>query len=161
MPVTETSTIQITLPDGSKKEVPKGTTAYEIANAISPRLAEAALAAKIKSRNADPSTSLRSARDDSNKVGSSAAGDDKSGENGSNAPASMHVQESKDGWITVDLAKPLEEDAEIRILTDRDPEALQVYRHSSAHVLATAVLELFPETKLGHGPPTESGFFWQ
>ncbi len=50
MPVTETSTIEITLPDGSKKEVPKGTTAYEIAKAISPRLADAALAAKIKSR---------------------------------------------------------------------------------------------------------------
>ena len=35
-----------------------------------------------------------------------------------------------------------------------------VFRHSSAHVLATAVTELFPETKLGHGPPTESGFFY-
>ena len=160
MPVTETSTIQITLPDGSKKEVPKGTTAYDIAKAISPRLAEAALAAKVKSRNADPpSTSLRSARDDSDTGASSAAQNDKSSGNGG-APASMHAQQSKDGWITVDLAKPLEEDAEIRILTDRDPEALEVYRHSSAHVLATAVLELFPETKLGHGPPTESGFFY-
>ena len=39
-------------------------------------------------------------------------------------------------------------------------EALEVYRHSSAHVLATAVLELFPETKLGHGPPTDTGFFY-
>ncbi len=45
-------------------------------------------------------------------------------------------------------------------MTDRDPEALEVYRHSTAHVLATAVLELFPETKLGHGPPTETGFFY-
>jgi threonyl-tRNA synthetase len=160
MPVTETSTIQITLPDGSKKDVPKGTTPHEIAKVISPRLAEAALAAKIKSRNADPSTALRSARDDINKGSGSAAQDDKSGGNGSGAPASMHAQQSKDGWITVDLAKPLEEDAEIKILTDKDPEALEVYRHSSAHVLATAVLELFPETKLGHGPPTESGFFY-
>jgi threonyl-tRNA synthetase len=148
MPVTETSTIQITLPDGSKKEVPKGTTPYEVAKSISPRLADAALAAKIKLRTADPSTALRFAQDD------------KAGGNGSNAPASMHAQQSKDGWITVDLSKPLEEDAEIRILTDKDPEALEVYRHSSAHVLATAVLELFPETKLGHGPPTESGFFY-
>ncbi len=44
--------------------------------------------------------------------------------------------------------------------TERDPEALEVYRHSSAHLMAAAVLELFPETKLGHGPATESGFFY-
>ncbi len=60
----------------------------------------------------------------------------------------------------VDLARPLDQDAELRILTDRDPEALEVYRHSSAHLMAAAVLELFPETKLGHGPATESGFFY-
>jgi len=60
----------------------------------------------------------------------------------------------------IDLTRPLEKDAELRILTDRDPEALQVYRHSSAHLLAAAVVELFPETKLGHGPPTDSGFFY-
>jgi threonyl-tRNA synthetase len=60
----------------------------------------------------------------------------------------------------VDLARPLERDAELRILTHRDPESLEVFRHSSAHLLAAAVLELFPETKLGHGPPTESGFFY-
>ena len=60
----------------------------------------------------------------------------------------------------IDLSRPLEKDTELRLLTDRDPEALQVYRHSSAHLLAAAVLELFPETKLGHGPPTESGFFY-
>ena len=60
----------------------------------------------------------------------------------------------------MDLTRPLEQDAELRILTDRDPEALEVYRHSSAHLMAAAVLELFPETKLGHGPATESGFFY-
>jgi len=60
----------------------------------------------------------------------------------------------------IDLTRPLEKDTELRILTDRDPEALQVYRHSSAHLLAAAVLELFPETKLGHGPATENGFFY-
>ncbi|MBZ5525458.1 MAG: threonine--tRNA ligase, partial [Acidobacteriia bacterium] len=75
-------------------------------------------------------------------------------------PASMHVQQSKDGWMFADLARPLEEDVELRLLTDKDPEALEVYRHSSAHLMATAVLELFPETKLGHGPPTDSGFFY-
>jgi threonyl-tRNA synthetase len=66
---------------------------------------------------------------------------------------------SSNGKI-IDLNRPLEQDAELRILTDRDREALEVYRHSSAHLLAAAVLELFPETKLGHGPATESGFFY-
>src|SRR5713101_6465086 len=103
--------IHVKLPDGSVKEVPKGTTALDIAKSISPRLADAALAAK-------------------------------------------------DNGNLIDLTRPLEKDAELRILTDRDPEALQVYRHSSAHLLAAAVLELFPETKLGHGPPTDSGFFY-
>src|SRR5207302_1464981 len=60
----------------------------------------------------------------------------------------------------IDLAKPLESDTDLRLVTERDPEALEVYRHSSAHLLAAAVLELFPETKLGHGPATESGFFY-
>src|SRR6202008_3155053 len=60
----------------------------------------------------------------------------------------------------IDLTRPLEKDTELRILTERDPEALQVYRHSSAHLLAAAVLELFPEAKLGHGPATENGFFY-
>jgi threonyl-tRNA synthetase len=60
----------------------------------------------------------------------------------------------------IDLTRPLEKDTDLRILTEKDPEALQVYRHSSAHLLAAAVLELFPETKLGHGPATEAGFFY-
>jgi threonyl-tRNA synthetase len=103
--------IHVKLPDGSVKEVPRGTTALEIAKSISSRLADAALVAKT---NGD----------------------------------------------LIDLTKPLEKDTDLRLLTDRDPEALEVYRHSSAHLLAAAVLELFPETKLGHGPPTESGFFY-
>ncbi len=110
--------IRVKLPDGSEKQVPKGTTALEVARSISPRLADAALVAKIRPLS-----------------------------NG-NEPQ------------LVDLTRPLERDAELRILTDRDPEALEVYRHSSAHLLAAAVLELFPETKLGHGPATESGFFY-
>src|SRR3954470_14361278 len=60
----------------------------------------------------------------------------------------------------VDLKRPIEKDSELRILTEKDPEALEVFRHSSAHLLAAAVLELFPETKLGHGPATETGFFY-
>src|SRR5712691_4281952 len=60
----------------------------------------------------------------------------------------------------VDLTRPIEQDARLEILTSKDPAALQVYRHSTAHLLAAAVLELYPETKLGIGPPTETGFFY-
>jgi len=60
----------------------------------------------------------------------------------------------------VDLKSPLTQDADLRILTARDAEALEVYRHSTAHLLAAAVLELYPETRLGIGPPTEDGFFY-
>jgi threonyl-tRNA synthetase len=59
-----------------------------------------------------------------------------------------------------DLTRPLEEDAQLEILTTKNHEALQVYRHSTAHLLAAAVLELFPETQLGIGPPTDTGFYY-
>ncbi len=59
-----------------------------------------------------------------------------------------------------DLNRPLESDARLEILTTKNPEALEVYRHSTAHLLAAAVLELFPETKLGIGPPIETGFYY-
>ncbi|MGA2182318.1 MAG: threonine--tRNA ligase [Bryobacteraceae bacterium] len=59
-----------------------------------------------------------------------------------------------------DLTRPLETDAKLEILTTKRPEALTVYRHSTAHLLAAAVLELFPETKLGVGPPTDTGFYY-
>ncbi len=59
-----------------------------------------------------------------------------------------------------DLTRPLDHDAALQILTPKNPEALQVYRHSTAHLCAAAVLELFPETKLGIGPPTETGFYY-
>jgi threonyl-tRNA synthetase len=59
-----------------------------------------------------------------------------------------------------DLDRPLESDASVSILTDRDPEALQVLRHSSAHILATAVRELFPNAGIGFGPPIEDGFYY-
>src|SRR5258708_6135490 len=60
----------------------------------------------------------------------------------------------------VDLTRPIEKDARLEILTAKDPAALEVYRHSTAHLLAAAVLELYPETQLGIGPPTETGFFY-
>src|ERR1700747_2665890 len=102
--------IHIKLPDGSDKEMPKGSTALDVAKSISPRLADAALAAKVSHTGDQPTL--------------------------------------------IDLTRPLEQDTKLEILTEKHPEALGVYRHSSAHLLAAAVLELFPETKLGHGPAT-------
>jgi threonyl-tRNA synthetase len=60
----------------------------------------------------------------------------------------------------VDLTRPLEADSTLEILTPKNPESLEVYRHSTAHLLAAAVLELFPETRLGVGPPTDVGFYY-
>ncbi len=61
-----------------------------------------------------------------------------------------------------DLTWKLKPNDRIEILTpkSKDPDALEVYRHSSAHLLAAAVLELFPGTKLGIGPAIENGFFY-
>jgi len=105
------SNIEITLPDGSKKSEPAGVTANDIAKKISPRLADAAIVAKVNGE-------------------------------------------------LVDLNRPIEKDASVEILTSKSPEALEVYRHSTAHLLAAAVLELYPETQLGIGPPIESGFYY-
>ncbi|HXA56460.1 MAG TPA: threonine--tRNA ligase [Candidatus Acidoferrum sp.] len=104
--------IQITLPDGSVREVPQGTTPGHIAGQISPRLAKDALVAR--------------------------AGD-----------------------TLIDLSKPLDSNTNLKILTAKDPESLQVFRHSAAHLLAAAVLELYPDVKLGIGPPTDTGFFYE
>ena len=67
---------------------------------------------------------------------------------------------SKVDGVLWDLSRPLDTDAQLEILTSKSPDALQVYRHSTAHLLATAVLELYPETQLGIGPPTETGFYY-
>ena len=134
--------IHVKLPDGSVKDVPRGTSALDIAKGISPRLADAALAAQIKPLA-------------SNGTGSAGNGHHPAAE-----AASQAVEPAKNNAQLIDLTRPLEQDVELRLLTERDPEALEVYRHSSAHLMAAAVLELFPETKLGHGPATESGFFY-
>src|SRR5215468_7043831 len=139
-------TIHIKLPDGSEKEVLKGTTALEIAKSISPRLADAALVAKVRPLSG-------------NGHGPGSAGlehppiHDRAGEGTRPFVAGRNSD-------LIDLTRPLEKDVELQILTEKNPEALEVYRHSSAHLLAAAVLELFPETKLGHGPATDSGFFY-
>src|SRR5271168_2103027 len=104
--------IQITLPDGSTRDVPRGTTAAQVAGQIGPRLAKDALVARA------------------------------------------------DGEL-VDLSRPLDHNVNLAILTSKDPDAVQVFRHSASHLLAAAVLELFPNVKLGIGPPTETGFFYE
>ncbi len=59
-----------------------------------------------------------------------------------------------------DLNRAFDGDAKLELLTTKNPDALEVYRHSTAHLLAAAVLELFPGTKLGIGPPIETGFYY-
>ena len=137
--------IAIHLPDGSVREVPAGTTPLDVANAISPRLAAASIVARIAPVSASTGSS---------------AGDGQSPDGHAGAEAAMYAAEDKSAPRLVDLATPLTEDTRLELLKESDPEALKVVRHSAAHVLATAVLELFPETKLGHGPATDSGFFY-
>lgn len=103
--------LTITLPDGSQKSVPSGSSPLDVAKSIGTRLADDAVVARV---------------------------------NG-------------DLW---DLTRPFESDAKLEILTSKNEEALPVYRHSTAHLLAAAVLDLFPETKLGIGPPTDTGFYY-
>lgn len=103
--------VKVTLPDGTQKEIPQGTTAGEVAQSIGAGLAKVALAAKVDDR-------------------------------------------------LVDLSAPLESDSAFQVITPSSPEGLTIYRHSSAHLLAAAVLELFPDAHPGIGPPTDTGFFY-
>jgi threonyl-tRNA synthetase len=135
-----TQIIAVHLPDGAIREVPVGTTPFDIANSISPRLAAVAVVARLS-----PVTGAASA---------TAAAD------GEPAEAAMYAAEDAAAPRLVDLSTPLMADTRLELVKESDPEALKVVRHSAAHVLATAVLELFPETKLGHGPATDAGFFY-
>src|SRR5467141_4821821 len=105
------SEIQVVLPDGSNKTLPAGATGADLARAVGPGLAKAALAIRVN------------------------------------------------GEVR-DLQRPLPDGVKVSILTDKDPQALDVLRHSSAHVLATAVRQLFPHAKIGFGPPIEDGFYY-
>jgi threonyl-tRNA synthetase len=133
-------TIAVHLPDGAIHEVPSGTTPLDIANAISPRLAAVAVVARL--------TPLTGAVKESDNA------------DGQSPEAAMYAAEDSAAPRLADLATPLTADTRLELITEKDPEALKVVRHSAAHVLATAVLELFPETKLGHGPATDAGFFY-
>jgi threonyl-tRNA synthetase len=105
------ATVTITLPDGSSRSVSAGTPVRNLAEAISPRLAKAALAALVDGR-------------------------------------------------MVDLSYRLEHDAKVRLVTPDSPEALPLYRHSTAHLMAAAVTNLFPGVQCGIGPATDEGFFY-
>jgi threonyl-tRNA synthetase len=59
-----------------------------------------------------------------------------------------------------DLVRPLEGDAEVAIITDRDPEGLELIRHDAAHVLAQAVQDLYPDTQVTIGPVIDDGFYY-
>ena len=134
-------TISIQLPDNSIRTVARGTTPLDIANSISPRLAAAVVLARIRP--------TRGTADEG-------APEATAGE----TEAAMYADEPGSGTRLVDLAAPLHEDIALELLKETDEDALRVVRHSAAHVMATAILELFPETKLGHGPATDSGFFY-
>src|SRR2546428_3331769 len=118
--------IHITLPDGSVKDVPKGTTAADVARSISPRLADAALGARVA------------------------------------APASgKDAQKNNGEGELIDLRRPLDRDVKLQILTKKDPDSLFVFRHSAAHLLAAVVVDVFPNVKVGIGPPIDTGFFYE
>lgn len=103
--------LNITLKDGSVREIEKGTSLAGLASSISRGLAKAAIAGKV---NGD----------------------------------------------TKDLSYPLDEDAEVEILTLDSEEGLEVLRHSTSHLMAQAVQNLFPGTKLGIGPAIANGFYY-
>jgi threonyl-tRNA synthetase len=138
-------TISIQLPDGSVREVPRGTTPLDIAMGISPRLAAAVVVARVKPI-VDPTLRGETARDGAPGVGEE-------------SEASMYGA-AGGGERLVDVSAPLHEDVALELLKENDEASLKVVRHSAAHVMATAILELFPETKLGHGPATDAGFFY-
>jgi threonyl-tRNA synthetase len=103
--------VTVTLPDGSRREVPAGTTVRTLMADLPPRLAKSALAAVV------------------------------------------------DGAL-VDLSFALDADAALRLVTPGDPEALELHRHSTAHLMAAAVMALFPDAQCGIGPATDDGFFY-
>jgi threonyl-tRNA synthetase len=103
--------IKVTLPDGKNLEVERGATVLRVAEQIGPRLAKAALGAKVNGELAD-------------------------------------------------LMRPLDADARIEILTDKNEDSLYLVRHSAAHMLATAVRKLRPNAGIGFGPPIEDGFYY-
>ena len=103
--------IQITLPDGSRREFPGPVTVAEVAASIGAGLAKAALAGRVDGR-------------------------------------------------LVDTSHRIDADAQLAIVTDKDADGLEIIRHSTAHLLAYAVKELFPDAQVTIGPVIENGFYY-
>ena len=141
------SRIQVQLPDGSLRTVDQGTTPLQIAESISPRLAAAVVVARVR-----PLAGLD--------INQSEGGQDDAPLDPSPSAETMYGAGDPEAEKLVDLQTPLTEDVALWLLKEQDESSLKVMRHSAAHVMATALLELFPETKLGHGPATDSGFFY-
>ena len=120
--------MQVTLPDGSAKDLPEGATGADLAAAIGPGLARAALAIRVLDGDGD-------------------------GRRDGSAYDAGRIQ---------DLAGALRDGQRVEIVTgsDDDGDALKVLRHDTAHVLATAVLDLWPGTKVSIGPAIEGGFYY-
>jgi threonyl-tRNA synthetase len=118
--------MQVTLPDGSARELPDGATGADLAASIGPGLARAALAIRIVDGNG------------------------------------RHDGSAYDQGRVQDLAQPLPDGARVEIVTpdDADGDSLKLIRHDAAHVLAEAVLELYPGTKVSIGPPIDNGFYY-
>jgi len=120
--------MQVTLPDGSPRELPAGATGADLAASIGPGLARAALAIRLVD------------------------GDGTDRRDGS----------AYDAGRIRDLAQPLPDGARVEIVTpsDEDLDSVKLIRHDTAHVLAAAVLELYPGTKVSIGPPIDDGFYY-
>ena len=138
------------------REVARGTTPFDIANSISPRLAAAVVVARVKTLSSESASQRVSESATDSADATAGAGTETTSEDAMYGAAGA----GEDGARLLDLAAPLTEDVELWLLKEQDEAALKVLRHSAAHVMATAILELFPETKLGHGPATENGFFY-
>ena len=139
--------IQVQLPDGSVRTVDQGTTPMQIAESISPRLAAVVVVARVR-----PLAGLD--------INQAEGGQDDRPQDASQSAESMYGAGDPEAEKLVDLHTPLIEDVALSLLKEQDEASLKVMRHSAAHVMATAILELFPETKLGHGPATDVGFFY-
>lgn len=156
-PSSSAASIRVQLPDGSVREVPSGTTPFQIAESISPRLAAVVVVARVRPLAGLDINQAEGGQDDAPPLPTETRAD---------APDAGSAESMYDAALSpaqeriVDLSAPLTEDVELELLKEGEEASLRVLRHSAAHVMATALLELFPETRLGHGPATDSGFFY-
>jgi threonyl-tRNA synthetase len=139
-------TLHVTLPDGSPLQLADGATVADAAAAIGPRLAKAAIAGRVT-----PATGSRAG----------------AGRTADPAARAATVQPGRgseeDGkGVLVDLSCRLNEGDQVAIVTlkSEDPEALDIMRHTAGHVMAQAVLRLFPGAKYAIGPTIENGFYY-